>query len=138
MTSSPEASPPPSRRSPILWVGLVFALALVCAVLVGALTRSRAVYSDRIHRDFVVLEEALTRYQADGHTLPEDADLEVLLVPKYLSVLPLDPWGRPYRYTSNGQQVFIATLGQSDDRGGHDEEQDHTNHDGHPAPAPEK
>lgn len=134
MNPSADDRPPPSRRSPVLWVGLVFALALVCAVLVGALTRSKAVYSERIHQDIAVLEEALSRFHADGNALPEEADLEPLLVPKYLPALPLDPWGRHYRYTSNGDQVFIATFGKSDDRGGSREEQDHTNHDGHPKP----
>lgn len=126
--------PPPSRRSPVLFVGLVFGLGLVVAVLVGALSGSKAVHADRIHQDFAVLEEALERYRADKGTLPEDADLEELLVPTYLLSVPLDPWGRAYRYTSNGEQVFLATFGKSDDRGGAGEEQDHTNHDGHSAP----
>jgi general secretion pathway protein G len=129
-----DAQPPPSRRSPILWVGLVFALALVGVVLGSALTRSRAVYADRIHQDFAVLEEALGRYRADGNTLPEEADLQELLVPKYLPSLPVDPWGRPYRYTSNGERVILITLGKDDLRGGKGEEQDHTNTDGHPVP----
>ncbi|MCP3104152.1 type II secretion system protein GspG [Myxococcus sp. K15C18031901] len=134
MSSTSDSHPPPSRRSPILWVGLSFALLLLCAVLVGAMTRSKAVYSERIHQDIGVLEDALGRYRADGNVLPEEADLDSLLVPRYLPSLPVDPWGRPYRYTSNGEQVFIATFGKSDDRGGSGEEQDHTNHDGHPRP----
>ena len=132
--SASSDEPPPSRRSPVLWVGFVFALALVAAVLVGALNGSKAVHADRIHQDFAVLEEALGRYRADKGTLPEEADLEELLVPEYLTELPLDPWGRGYRYTSNGEQVFLATFGKSDDRGGTGEEQDHTNHDGHQVP----
>ncbi len=132
MTSTADAHPtPPSRRSPILWVGLVFALGLVVAVLVGAFTRSKAVYTEQIHRDFAVLEDALERYRADGNTLPEEADLGELLVPKYLPSVQVDPWGRPYRYSSNGARVLIATYGKSDLRGGNLEEQDHTNHDGH-------
>jgi general secretion pathway protein G len=134
MSTTVDSGPPPSHRSPILWVGLVFALGLVIAVLVGAFTRSRAAHSERIHQDLGVLEDALARYRADGNTLPEEADLEALLVPKYLPSLPLDPWGRPYRYTSNGETVFLATFGRSDDRGGNGEEQDHTNTDGHPRP----
>ncbi|AEI63789.1 type II secretion system protein GspG [Corallococcus macrosporus] len=132
MNASDE--PPPSRRSPVLFVGLVFGLGLVVAILVGALSGSKAIHADRIHQDFVVLEEALGRYRADKGALPEEADLEALLVPAYLPSVPLDPWGRAYRYTSNGEQVFLATFGKSDDRGGAGEEQDHTNHDGHAAP----
>ena len=133
--SPPAAVPsPPSRRSPILWVGLVFALGILGTVLGSALNRSKAVHAERIHQDFAVLEEALSRYRADGNPLPEEADLQELLVPKYLPALPLDPWGRPYRYTSNGTQVFLVTLGKSDNRGGNNEEQDHTNTDGHATP----
>ncbi|GHH01320.1 type II secretion system protein GspG [Comamonas sp. JC664] len=134
MSASNDGEPPPSRRSPVLWVGFAFGLALVAAVLVGALSGSKALHADRIHQDFAVLEAALERYRADKGPLPEDADLEELLVPEYLPELPLDPWGRHYRYTSNGEQVFLATFGKSDDRGGTGEEQDHTNHDGHPTP----
>ncbi|QSQ21596.1 type II secretion system protein GspG [Pyxidicoccus parkwayensis] len=134
MSSTADAQPRPSRRSPILWVGLVFALAVVGTVLGTALNRSRAVYSDRIHQDFAVLEDALERYRADGNTLPEDADLQDLLVPKYLASLPVDPWGHGYRYTSNGERVILVTLGKDDLRGGKGEEQDHTNTDGHQGP----
>ncbi|MCP3137241.1 type II secretion system protein GspG [Pyxidicoccus xibeiensis] len=134
MSTPADAQPPPSRRSPILWVALVFALGLLVAILVGAMTRSKAIHSERIHQDLAVLQDALERYRADGGQLPEEADLEELLVPKYLSSVPLDPWGRHYRYTSNGQQFFLATFGKSDDRGGNGEEQDHTNTDGHPQP----
>ena len=134
MSTTADALPPPSRRSPILWVGLVFALALLGVVLGSALSRSKAVHSERIHQDFAVLEEALSRYHADGNTLPEEADLQELLVPKYLPSLPMDPWGRPYRYTSNGTQVFLVTLGKGDNRGGNGEDQDHTNTDGHGQP----
>jgi general secretion pathway protein G len=115
-------------------VALVFALAVVGTVLVAALNRSRAIYSDRIHQDFAVLEDALERYHADGNTLPEEADLQELLVPKYLQSLPVDPWGHPYRYTSNGERIILVTLGKDDVRGGKDENQDHTNTDGHQKP----
>lgn len=134
MSTPADAQPPPSRRSPILWVGLVFALGLVGAVLGAALNRSKAVHAERIHQDFAVLEDALERYRAAGNTLPEEADLQELLVPKYLPSLPLDPWGRQYRYTSNGERVILVTLGKDDSRGGKDEEQDHTNSDGHSGP----
>ncbi|MFP2912451.1 type II secretion system protein GspG [Pyxidicoccus sp. 3LFB2] len=136
MSTTADALPPPSRRSPILWVGLVFALALLGVVLGSALTRSKAVHAERIHQDFAVLEEALERYRADGNTLPEEAELQDLLVPKYLPAVPMDPWGRPYRYTSDGNRIILVTLGKGDNRGGNGEDQDHTNTDGHPQPKP--
>jgi len=87
----------------------------------------------RIHADFATILSALARYQADGKPLPEEAELD-FLVPDYLPAVPVDPWGRPYAYSSNGREVFLATFGQSALRGGHGLEQDHTNHDGHPQP----
>lgn len=134
MSTTADALPPPSRRSPILWVGLVFALGLLGTVLGSALNRSKAIHAERIHQDFAVLEDALERYRADGNTLPEEADLQQLLVPKYLPSLPMDPWGRPYRYTSDGERIILLTLGKSDNRGGNNDEQDHTNTDGHAKP----
>jgi general secretion pathway protein G len=126
-----------SRRSPVLWVGLVFALLLVVAVVVTALSRRTSTESLRVHRDFAVILGALERYRADhGGTLPEEGDLEALLTPTYLPTVPNDPWGHPYVYSSNGSDVFLATFGRENRRGGADEDQDHTNHDGHAQPSP--
>ncbi|MBJ6760852.1 type II secretion system protein GspG [Myxococcaceae bacterium JPH2] len=127
--------PEPHRRSPILWVGLVFAVLLLIAVVVTALSRRNSVEATRVHDDFAVLLGALERYRADhGGTLPEEGDLEAMLVPQYLPSVPLDPWGRPYKYSSNGKDVFLATFGRENQRGGAGEDQDHTNHDGHAQP----
>ncbi len=131
MSTTGDSIPQPSRRSPVLWVGLLFALGLIGTVVFTFAGRREAPFQGRIHQDFAVLEEAQARYRADGGSLPEEGDLEALLVPKYLPSLPLDPWGRPYRFSSNGDRVFLATFGKSNDRGGNQEEQDHTNHDGH-------
>lgn len=131
MTTPGDVLPHSTRRSPVLWVGLVFAIVLVGTIVFTFAGRRESPFQERIHQDIAVLEEALTRYQADGNPLPEEGDLATLLVPKYLPSLPVDPWGRPYRYMSNGDRVFLSTFGKSDMRGGNLEEQDHTNHDGH-------
>lgn len=133
-----------SRRSPLPWVAGVFALGLVVAVVLTAFHRRDSEQAHRIHADFAVILDALERYRGEHQgRLPEEGSLDVLLVPRYLPVVPLDPWGRPYQYASNSQGVFLATFGRENGRGGVGEDQDHTNHDGHqqllrqpPAPTP--
>ena len=115
-----------------------FLVLLLLGLAVAVATRAFRGRTDpnevRIHADFATVMSALARYQADGKPLPEEGELD-FLVPGYLPALPLDPWGRPYHYSSNGRLVFIATFGQDGLRGGHGLDQDHTNHDGHPQPA---
>ncbi|NOK23478.1 type II secretion system protein GspG [Corallococcus carmarthensis] len=131
-TSSSTAIPEKSRRSPLPWVAVVFGLALVVALVLTAFRRRDPEQAQRIHSDFTLILGALERYQADhGGQLPEEADLDALLVPKYLNAVPLDPWGRRYQYASNAQGVFLSSFGRENLRGGVGENQDHTNHDGH-------
>ncbi|CAM3259603.1 general secretion pathway protein GspG [Corallococcus sp. ZKHCc1 1396] len=125
-------APEKSRRSPLPWVAVVFALGLVVAVVLTAFHRRDDEQAHRIHADFATLLDALERYRGEHQgRLPEEGNLEEMLVPKYLPVVPLDPWGRPYQYASNSQGVFLATFGRENGRGGVGEDQDHTNHDGH-------
>ncbi|RKH37740.1 type II secretion system protein GspG [Corallococcus sicarius] len=134
MSVTSHASPvsEKSRRSPLPWVAVVFALGLVVALVLTAFHRRDSEQAQRIHADFGVILEALERYRADHQgRLPEEGKLDELLVPRYLPVVPLDPWGRAYQYASNSQGVFLATFGREHQRGGVDEDQDHTNHDGH-------
>jgi general secretion pathway protein G len=108
-------------------------LGLVALVATRALRGRHDPAEARIHADFATISAALARYQADGKPLPEEAELD-FLVPTYLPAVPMDPWGRPYHYSSNGREVFLATFGQEGLRGGHGPDEDHTNHDGHPQP----
>ncbi|EAU68162.1 bacterial general secretion pathway protein G [Stigmatella aurantiaca DW4/3-1] len=106
---------------------------MLCAVAVPttlALRGEQHPSYARVHADFAVLNAALEKYRAAQGTLPEDGALD-FLVPDYLPELPVDPWGRPYVYLYNGQQVFLATFGEDGLRGGSGVEQDHTIHDGH-------
>ncbi|RKH59146.1 type II secretion system protein GspG [Corallococcus llansteffanensis] len=121
-----------SRRSPLPWVAVVFALGLVVALVFTAFHRRDSEQAKRIHADFAVILGALERYRGDHQgRLPEEGNLDALLVPRYLPVVPLDPWGRAYQYASNSQGVFLSTFGREHQRGGVGEDQDHTNHDGH-------
>ncbi|QAT89120.1 GspG family general secretion pathway protein [Corallococcus coralloides] len=131
-TSSPSAIPEKSRRSPLPWVAVVFAVALVVALVLTAFRSRDPEQAQRIHADFTLILGALERYRADhGGELPEEGNLNALLVPRYLHAVPLDPWGRPYHYASNEQGVFLSSFGRENQRGGAGDNQDHTNHDGH-------
>ncbi|MBN8230267.1 type II secretion system protein GspG [Corallococcus macrosporus] len=131
-TSPSPAASDRSRRSPLPWVAVVFALALVVALVLTAFRRRDPEQAQRIHADFALILGALERYQADhGGQLPEEGNLDDMLVPRYLGAVPRDPWGRPYQYASSAQGVFLSTFGRENQRGGTDENQDHTNHDGH-------
>lgn len=131
-TSSPPAASDRSRRSPLPWVAVVFAVALVVALVLTAFRRRDPEQAQHIHSDFTLILDALERYRADhGGQLPEEGSLDALLVPRYLPTVPRDPWGRPYQYASSSQGVFLSSFGRENQRGGSGENQDHTNHDGH-------
>ncbi|MHA7634922.1 type II secretion system protein GspG [Corallococcus sp. M7] len=131
-TSSPSAIPEKSRRSPLPWVAVVFAVALVVALVLTAFRRRDPEQAQRIHADFTLILDALERYRADHEgKLPEEGKLDEILVPRYLHAVPLDPWGRPYHYASSDQGVFLSSFGRENQRGGTGDNQDHTNHDGH-------
>ncbi|MDY7231321.1 type II secretion system protein GspG [Hyalangium rubrum] len=124
-------SNPPTRSFPIGRVILaVVALCVVVLVAARGLRGPKDPSWSAIHTDFNALKAALEKYRADGGSLPEEGALD-FLVPKYLPAIPVDPWGRPYVYSSNGTVVFLASLGQDGLRGGAGADQDHTIHDGH-------
>ena len=116
-------------------LGLVLLLGIVAGLANRVFRREPHPTVARIHGDFAVILDALERYRADGKPVPEEAELD-FLVPDYLPDVPEDPWGRPYRYSSNGREFFLVTFGRDGERGGHTEEEDHSNHDGHPQPPP--
>ncbi|XXF78044.1 type II secretion system protein GspG [Myxococcaceae bacterium GXIMD 01537] len=115
------------RFLPIL---VALLLALVLTLVVRAFRGRHDPAEARIHADFATVLSALERYRADGKPLPEEAELD-FLVPAYLPAVPVDPWGRPYHYSSNGKDIFLASFGEQGLRGGYGPDEDHTNHDGH-------
>jgi general secretion pathway protein G len=112
---------------------LLVAALLICGAVFTAATALRG-KSDpnwvRVHEDFAVLEAALAKYREAKGTLPDEGTLD-FLVPEYLPAVPVDPWGRPYMYTSGEARVLLTSHGQDGVRGGFGPEQDHTNYDGH-------
>ena len=131
----PSSLPSPAgrRTSPILLLGLGLALVVVVVVTCFGTLGRHSESQARVHADFVRLHAALEAYVADGGKLPEEGDLS-FLAPKYLPTPPLDPWGRPYEYLSNGERVILSSLGADGVHGGIGEDEDHASTDGHPAP----
>jgi general secretion pathway protein G len=126
-TSAPAAPVRPARL-------LLAAALLICGAVFTAATALRGKSDpnwEKVHADFAVLEAALAKYHAEKGTLPDEGSLD-FLVPEYLPAVPVDPWGRPYLYTSgSGSRVLLMSHGQDGVRGGFGSEQDHTNYDGH-------
>jgi general secretion pathway protein G len=125
-TPSSPARAHPTKR-------LILGAVLICGAVLTAATALRG-KSDpawaQVHADFALLEAALTKYQAAHGSLPEEGSLD-FLVPDYLPSVPVDPWGRPYLYSSNGAKPVLSSMGQDGLRGGFGAEQDHNTYDGH-------
>jgi general secretion pathway protein G len=93
---------------------------------------------EKIHTDISALNQALDEYLADNFFLPSTPQGLATLTPAgkkpspqqmnfreggYISVLPQDPWGRPYRYERSGmggtaQTCRVYTLGADGVEGG--------------------
>jgi type II secretion system protein G len=92
----------------------------------------------KLRTDLTLLQDALGLYLTDNFTLPSsEQGLEALVtaatIPPlpmkfkpggYIATLPLDPWGRPYRYERDAlsggvaQEFRLFTLGADDAPGG--------------------
>jgi general secretion pathway protein G len=127
--SPPSSSPPRARPTKRLLAGAVLICGAVLTAALGLRGKSDPSWA-QVHTDFAALEAALARYHAAHGALPDEGPLD-FLVPEYLPALPVDPWGRPYLYASNGAKALLSSLGQDGLRGGFGAEQDHNNHDGH-------
>jgi general secretion pathway protein G len=127
--SHTPSSPPRPRPLRLLLVGAVLICGAVFTATMALRGKSDPAW-EQVHADFAVLEDALARYRAAHGALPDEGSLD-FLVPGYLPAVPVDPWGRPYLYTSNDARVLLTSHGQDGLRGGFGAEQDHTNVDGH-------
>ncbi|HLL03944.1 MAG TPA: type II secretion system protein GspG [Myxococcaceae bacterium] len=128
-TSTSAAPRPPVRPARLL----LAAALLICGAVFTATMALRG-KSDpnwaQVHADFEVLEAALTKYREAKGVLPDEGSLD-FLVPEFLPAVPVDPWGRPYLFTSGEARVLLTSHGSDGVRGGFGPEQDHTNLDGH-------
>ncbi len=119
----------PRRVHPMLIVLPIAFLAIGVVVVLGIRGKHDPAAA-QVHADFERILTALEAYRTEHGSLPEEGDLS-FLVPKYLPEEPMDPWGHPYLYSSNGQQPFLQDYGQDGVRGGNGPNEDHTQHDGH-------
>jgi general secretion pathway protein G len=129
--SEPGTSTP---AAPVRPAKLLLVAALLISGVVFTAAKALGGKSDpnwaKVHADFHVLEAALTKYREARGVLPDEGSLD-FLVPEYLPAVPVDPWGRPYLYTSGADRVLLRSDGADGLRGGYGAEQDHTNFDGH-------
>ncbi|QRN97879.1 type II secretion system protein GspG [Archangium violaceum] len=123
------------RRPHFLLIFLPFAFVAIGLVVVLGIRGKHDPAAVQVHSDFDRILAALESWRAERGFLPEEGELS-FLVPKYLPAEPVDPWGHPYVFSSDGQRPFLQSLGQDGLRGGNGPNQDHTNHDGHSALAP--
>lgn len=117
------------RLHPMFLFLAISAVVLVLVVSLGLRGKADP-GAAQVHADFARIVSALDAFKAEHGSLPEEGDLS-FLVPKYLPAEPMDPWGRPYIYASDGQRPFLQALGQDGVRGGNGADEDHTIHDGH-------
>lgn len=83
--------------------------------------------------DVAVIMDAVERFRLDhdGRVPTTDQGLQVLVAAKdvqtrtgYLDRAPIDPWGREYIYSSDGQSYSVMSLGADGVRGGEAENAD--------------
>ncbi len=100
-----------------LMVVIVIIGILTTVVVINVLPDVDKAASTRARADIAALETALTAYRADQMAFPSTAEgLDALKAPPgglaqperyrpggYLSRLPNDPWGHPYRYAAPGR-----------------------------------
>ena len=110
----------------ILFVG--GALALSAPRTICHYSGARSV---KARADILAIEDAITRYRLDRGALPRTvlqlATAEGTETP-YLDYVPLDPWGHPYEYTSDGERYVILSFGADGAPGGAGEDADIDNY----------
>lgn len=127
-----EALASPPRRLPRVLAALAGVLVLVSVLIILGVRGRHDPSESRVHADFRGVLAALEAYREDHPRFPDEGESLAFLVPRYLPRVPEDPWGRPYRFASDGERVFLATWGRDGVRGGAGPDEDHTQHDGHP------
>ncbi len=91
--------------------------------------------------DIKGIEQALQMYKLDNGMYPGSAEGLQALVQRpanarnwnpegYLDKVPTDPWGNPYIYFSDGQNIIIKSYGADGQEGGEGKNADIDNHAG--------
>lgn len=81
--------------------------------LVDALDRAK---NEQVRGSFQTIHTGLAAYTTQEGAYPTVNDVQALaplVSPHYIArIHPIDPWGRPYRYTSNGSSYELRCAGQ--------------------------
>jgi general secretion pathway protein G len=123
---------------------VVFILGLlVTLVAPKILGRTDEAKQTKAAADLRAIEQALHLYKLDNGNYPTtDQGLKALvskpesgLIPArwnpegYLEKMPVDPWGHPYLYLSNGERYTLKSLGADGEEGGEGKYADLDSHD---------
>ncbi|HXG21457.1 MAG TPA: type II secretion system major pseudopilin GspG [Methylomirabilota bacterium] len=127
---------PPSRQYGFTLIEImvvVFILGLLVTLVAPKIIgRSDEARRTKAAADLRAIEQALHLYKLDNSTYPTtDQGLHALvakpasgIIPAhwnpdgYLEKVPLDPWGHPYVYMSNGEKYTLKSLGADGEEGG--------------------
>ena len=116
---------------------VVFILGLLATLVVPAIMGQ----TDKARRvkagsDVKAIEQALQLYKLDMGRYPAGGDGIAALVQGnqispdgYLPKIPVDPWGNPYAYNSDGQSFVVKSLGADGQDGGDGKNADISNED---------
>jgi general secretion pathway protein G len=115
---------------------VVFILGLLVTLVVPRIMRA-GVQAKRTKAgaDVKAIEESLEMFKLENGFYPSTVDgLQMLVQPTskaananregYLKKLPIDPWGNPYAYFSDGQTFLVKSYGSDGQEGGDGEKAD--------------
>jgi general secretion pathway protein G len=117
----------------LLAVGVSLAIAVgALALLSRQVTHCGDMRRTKALADVVAIAEALELFRRDHDRLPTiDEGLHHLAEMSspstgeaYLWAFPMDPWGRPYRYSTNGHTYSVVSLGADGSEGGESDDAD--------------
>jgi len=123
---------------------VVFILGLLATLVAPRIMgRTEEARRTKAMADLRAVEQALHLYKLDNSvyptteqglqalvTRPESGTVPIRWNPDgYLDKLPLDPWGHPYLYLSNGDRYTLRSLGADGEEGGEGKYADLDSHD---------
>jgi general secretion pathway protein G len=94
-----------------LVTALVTFFAVATLLAVGIRWRTHRAEQTKLAVDYRALTSALERYHHDFGYYPPTGELGDLSAGGYVKRVPLDPWGCPYSYASNGRTYTLRSSG---------------------------
>jgi general secretion pathway protein G len=94
---------------------------IAAAVAVGVMQQFGNAQRKTVAMDFKTLESQLDLYIVQKGALPSQSDgLKLLVLTGISRETPKDPWGNPYHYAVNGEEVTLTSYGSDGEPGGTD------------------